>query len=134
MTERTTSGLALIRSAQLLKYPYGLFGTKRHPLLASSGSTPPLCHTFLRVLTLKNEVLTSGGDVIENKTMPLKPPKCLHQVDVCADHLLSWRYITGPRGKFGDQPILRSQGGGGGTPPPPPGPRAGGRGVGLGES
>ena len=33
--------------------------------------------------------------------MPPKPPNCRHQVDVCADQLLSWWCITGPKGKSG---------------------------------
>ena len=33
--------------------------------------------------------------------MPPKPPKCRHQVYVCADQLLSWRCITVPNGKSG---------------------------------
>ncbi len=95
--KRTNSASPVgVRFREVLLYPYGLFGTKRHPPPASSGSAPPLCHTFLRVLTLKSGVLTSGRDVIENKW-------CRQSRRNAATKLMCvmCRCITGPRGKFG---------------------------------
>ena len=49
--------------------------------------------------------------------MPPKPPNCRHQVDVCADQLLSWWCITGPKGKSGGPPYHMIRKGGFYHPP-----------------
>ena len=50
---------------------------------------------------------------------PPKPPKCRHQVDICADQLLLWWCITGPKGKSVGPPYHMIRQGGLYNPPYP---------------
>ncbi len=43
--------------AQLLKFTYGPFGTKRHPRAAPGGSVPPLCRQVAKMNSAKEDVL-----------------------------------------------------------------------------